>query len=185
MIINCTAFLIYGIQLQNYYMCMSNLPGLVLGSFYYSTCVVALAQSKSESVLHRLKMMELFLIGGVAYFGIAGIYVGIILDQSDKSLGEAVFAVTGNILALVYYASPLTTIVEVVNKEDSSSLYAPTICANFLNAMLWTIYGYFGLRDPFVYAPNIIGATLAGFQLLLTLIYGRPNNVSKQLFEKN
>jgi hypothetical protein len=162
------------------FICISNLPGLVLGTFYYISSVSLLANGRNDADANSLRTIEIMLVFGVAYYGAAGMYVGLFLSESDKSFGESVFALSGNVLSMVYYAAPLSTIQEVISNEDSSSLYAPMLVANLANSLMWTIYGFYGIDDVFVYIPNAIGAALASLQLSLTLVYPNKANILRQ-----
>ena len=45
-------------------------------------------------------------------------------------------------LALVaYYTAPLSTLIKVVRRKDSSSLHAPLCIMNFVNMCMWLSYG--------------------------------------------
>ena len=170
----------YGIMLRNMFICVSNLPGLVLGTFYYISSVSILAKGRTDADAGSLSTLEKMLVLGVAYYGVAGVYVGLFLEDSDSSVGESIFALSGNVLSMVYYAAPLSTIQEVISNEDSSSLYAPMLVANLANSLLWTIYGFYGIDDVFVYVPNAIGAVLASLQLSLTIAYPNKANILRQ-----
>jgi solute carrier family 50 protein (sugar transporter) len=54
--------------------------------------------------------------------------------------------VAGNLLALIYYASPLSTMAEVVRTRNSASILLPMTIMNVANAGLWTTYGVVGAK---------------------------------------
>lgn len=81
------------------------------------------------------------------------------------------------ILILVFYfLSPLSTLLEVLRKRDSSSLVLELGVMNTLNGLLWATYGIVALRDPFVWAPNAFGAALGVVQVALKLIIPSKEN---------
>jgi hypothetical protein len=43
---------------------------------------------------------------------------------------------------------------------------------------MWTFYGFFGIMQPAIWAPNMIGAVLSVFQLVLIALYGSKNNIT-------
>lgn len=46
-----------------------------------------------------------------------------------------------NSITIGYYASPLSTALQVVRTRNSATIYLPTIICNFVNASLWLGYG--------------------------------------------
>jgi solute carrier family 50 protein (sugar transporter) len=177
---NCIAWMIYGIQLGDYYIFTANVFGLVVGVFYSITALELMSQSRSESDLNNILWLEMLLVGGVLFYGIMGLIVGLALDSSQKEAGEMIFASSGNFFALFYYAAPLTTIAEVFRTRDSSSLYPPMLLANTCNSSMWFVYGLFGIYDPFVYVPNGIGASLSIFQLFLAVTFKRKEKEEEE-----
>jgi uncharacterized protein with PQ loop repeat len=81
------------------------------------------------------------------------------------------------ILILVFYfLAPLSTLWQVIRQRDSSSLVLPLSVMVIINGSLWSTYGIVALNDPFVWAPNVFGATLGVVQVFLKLtIPSNPN----------
>jgi uncharacterized protein with PQ loop repeat len=81
------------------------------------------------------------------------------------------------ILILVFYfLAPLSTLWQVIRQRDSSSLVLPLSVMVIINGSLWSTYGIVALNDPFVWAPNVFGATLGVVQVFLKLtIPSHPN----------
>lgn len=47
----------------------------------------------------------------------------------------------GNVVSLMYYAAPLSSMAEVIRTRNSASILLPMTAMNTLNAALWTTYG--------------------------------------------
>jgi uncharacterized protein with PQ loop repeat len=75
------------------------------------------------------------------------------------------------ISSLVFYASPLINMVEIVKTKDSSSLYVPAIIINGVNCTLWFFYGLIGINAVIVWLPNFIGLVLVAIELAMCCIY--------------
>lgn len=62
-------------------------------------------------------------------------------------------------ILVVFYAAPLSALMKVIKSRDASLFNTPLLIASFINACLWTYYGYFGLQNPDVYiwGPNSVG----------------------------
>ena len=72
---------------------------------------------------------------------------------------------------LLLFASPLSTIAEVLKTRDASSILAPLTLSQVANCALWTAYGIFAARDIFVWVPNGTGLVLGLIQLALKLLF--------------
>ena len=80
-------------------------------------------------------------------------------------------------ILLIYYATPLSTVFEVVRSRNSASLSLPLCAMNVANGGLWLVYGI-AIRDLFIAVPNGIGALLGC--LLLALICAFPRKSAKR-----
>jgi solute carrier family 50 (sugar transporter) len=167
----------YSIIQKDYFIFFANAPGIVLGIYYAINSMMLIAiNNKGKDLPKEYRMLEASLVGGPLAYAIVAMIVGISLPSSQHNVGRIIVAICANCCTVMYYASPLTTMYTVVTTKDSSSLYPPMLLANLANSSMWLIYGLFALNDPFVYAPNGIGATLSGLQLTLSAIY--PKKIS-------
>ena len=67
---------------------------------------------------------------------------------------------------MIYYAAPLSTVVEVLRRRDARSLHWPSCTMNFVNGLCWTAYGW-AIKDYFILGPNAAGMVMAAFQIAL------------------
>ena len=74
---------------------------------------------------------------------------------------------------VMFYVAPLTTLAQVVRTRDSSSLHPPLCVMNLINGTTWGSYGYFAISDPYLAAPNGIGALLGIVQCMLCVCLPR------------
>ena len=138
-VVNCIAWVMYACQKRDFFIFFANGSGLVLGFFY---CLSIFPHLNAGTIAEkRLKMrLEVMVIGGVAFWAVIAMIVFIILDPTqtnDVAIGQTVVSSFAVITTLSYYASPLTTMAEVIKIKDSSSLYAPMILMNLATAFLW------------------------------------------------
>jgi hypothetical protein len=84
-------------------------------------------------------MMERIIVGGLGYWCLVGSVVGIAFSLTNVPLtiGEGIVGYSSLVCSLAYYASPLTTMRQVIASKDSSTLYVPTIAANMTNTFMW------------------------------------------------
>ncbi|KAJ2844237.1 hypothetical protein IWW36_005261 [Coemansia brasiliensis] len=75
-------------------------------------------------------------------------------------------------MTLVFLASPLSQLGEVVRSRDASVLLPSVAGLAFANNVLWAVYGHLH-EDPFMFFPNAVGSLLCFLQLVLIAHYGR------------
>jgi solute carrier family 50 protein (sugar transporter) len=162
--------MMYAVLLKDYYIFISNFPGLVVGMYYSITALVLLSGGKTSSDVLRYNIIEGMIVVGLLYFALISLLVGLYLDETQQSLRESIVASTGVACAVMYYVAPCSTIYQVVATRNASTIHAPMMIANAANSFLWLVYGV-SIQDPFVYAPNVIGFGLSALQLLLALLF--------------
>jgi len=99
---------------------------------------------------------------------VAGHFSTLVLKTTEQR--RVLFGYVANGLLLLYYASPLTTMSQVIKEKSSASLNWPVSMMNVLNGTLWLFYGL-AIKDLFISIPNTIGAVLGLLQLSLVAIY--------------
>ena len=68
------------------------------------------------------------------------------------------------------FASPLSTVSEVIRTQSAASIYAPLTFAQVANCGTWTMYGL-GIGDSWVWGPNTAGLLLGIAQLGLKIVF--------------
>lgn len=92
-----------------------------------------------------------------------------------ESNSEAALRVIGLIcccVGVLFFASPLTVLAQVIRTKNTESLPFPIIIASFFVSLQWFVYGML-IEDSFIQVPNLLGCILSSVQLLLYAIY--PN----------
>lgn len=169
-VFNNLAWLLYAILTKDYYLFFTAAVGFNLGVFYTVSSLTLLSKSKSLSDSDIYFRLEALLMSGSIFFCCMGMYVGITLTEFEMELAKSIVAYVGVTLCTAYYASPCTVIAHILKTKNSSTLYAPMVCANLANSILWLLYGL-SLGDVFVYGPNVFGISLSVLQLFLICVY--------------
>ena len=78
-------------------------------------------------------------------------------------------------ICILLFSSPLSTIKKVLAQRSSESIYAPATAAQCANCALWTTYGWFAVKDVFVWGPNLTGLLLGLAQLALKIAFPSTN----------
>lgn len=165
--LNCAGFTGYAIIRKDFYIFLANVPGLMLAMFYTLSAISVLSQVDTSRNRIMLGTIKSAVILGLLFWSVVGMIAGLVTRADAAIFVGSISA----FFAIVYYAAPLSTAVQVVTNQDASSLYTPMIMVNLLNALMWIFYGSLGINQAQVWVPNAIGAVLAIAQLSLIGIY--------------
>lgn len=105
----------------------------------------------------------------IGSFGILAFASACALAGNYKLLGSI-----GCILAIILMGSPLATLKTVLTEKSTASLPFLTSFTGWCNALAWSSYGLLVAHDAMIYGPNLVGLTLASFQLFLFVLFGFP-----------
>jgi solute carrier family 50 protein (sugar transporter) len=154
----------YSIMLQNYFLFFANCPGMIMGFFFSLSSVKLLARAPITEANERfLLIFETILVCSVIMWAIVILFTALV--YKDTATGTNLVGGLAAATAIMYFAIPLSSLYQIFQTKDASSLYIPTISANFTNCVLFFFYGVIALNDPNVYVPNALGATLACTQI--------------------
>ena len=164
---NCVGWMGYSLLIHDYFLFFGNAPASMVGMYF---TLVGYGLSAPESETRR--QMERLVMGLMSATLCVVFYLGLVAVDTGTSAADkqTVMGLFCNFVLLVYYAVPLTTIREVLETRDSRSLFAPMAAANTANGLAWFCYGI-ALKDPYLMAPNGVGAGLGLVQLVLIRTY--------------
>ena len=162
---NCASWIAYSLYIDDYFLFFANAPGMLVG-VYFTMVGYGLSPygGKTRDAIER------WTVGLVGALLALTLYVGLVAKKESDEHKQTTIGLFCNAVLLVYYASPLTTVKEVLEKRDASSLYFPISCANFVNGASWATYGL-ALNDWLLFAPNAMGAALGALQMALIRAY--------------
>eukprot|EP00242_Pyramimonas_sp_CCMP2087_P014741 CAMPEP_0198203894 /NCGR_PEP_ID=MMETSP1445-20131203/7228_1 /TAXON_ID=36898 /ORGANISM="Pyramimonas sp., Strain CCMP2087" /LENGTH=280 /DNA_ID=CAMNT_0043875479 /DNA_START=102 /DNA_END=944 /DNA_ORIENTATION=+ len=169
--VNCINWLLYAFVTRDPFLFFANAPGLMMGLFFtISSLPLAdpATRLRIELLLYILLGADL-LVSGVAF-----------VVNDDKDTRQLILGLFGNLVLLVYYAAPLSSLWEVVQKRNSASLYWPMALANCANGFCWTVYGIVR-NDWFLIIPNSIGSILGLVQLVFRLLFTAESDEDDRL----
>lgn len=160
---NCCGWLVYAVELRDWYVFASNLPGLLIGLWYVMQCLPLIPDRGERAKLEWATILSI------------GVWVTVgevrALAFADVEDAGAVFAWMTICGLLLFYASPLATLSQVVRTRDSSSILAPLAMLSVVNGTCWAAYGTFAAKNFFIAAPNAAGVVLACVQLGMRALY--------------
>lgn len=116
----------------------------------------------------RLRTMQATVIGGAT--ASLFLWAGLGLSNVRPDAVRWALGIFATSIGIIFTASPLSTIGEVLAKKDSSTILAPLVLAQLINSGVWAIYGV-AIRDLFVWGPNTLGLSLVIVQLVLKVLY--------------
>ncbi|KAJ2882185.1 hypothetical protein H4R27_003610 [Coemansia aciculifera] len=103
---------------------------------------------------------------------VSGLLMIAYVDHSSDPRAEYAFSLVCCLMSLIFLASPLSQIGNVIRLQDASVLLPSVALLAFFNNVLWSVYGHIH-NDAFMLFPNAIGAALCALQLGLIAYYGR------------
>jgi solute carrier family 50 protein (sugar transporter) len=168
MLVNGPIWMIYSFHLKNQFVFSANVASIPLASYYL---IMSISLEKDISIIKR--SANVLIVGQTLVFLSAGFSFISMTNESGKILIGAV----ATILVLLFIASPLTSLYQVISSKSSESIDQSLAIAQLVNAIIWLIYGIC-INDPIVYAPNLIGIAVAIAQLILKAIYPEPTPMS-------
>ena len=166
MIMNCFAWIFYGLYSKDNFVISCNIFGYLLGTYY--TLVSYGLANEGESNFRRSAQITIL---PLSTYVLVGSWVAFQF-VSDQSTSKTILGVITVTLLVAFYVSPLSEMYQVIKKRDSSTIDPLLACACFLNGSLWTIYALF-IADPFIWIPNGLGVILSAAQIVLRLVYRR------------
>lgn len=161
-------------MLPNIFVFVANVIGLLLALYYTMSAITLLAHADNLDATRKAVIIKGGIVFGILFWATLGLVCAEVF-QFEKDQHELFRSTIGwicAIFAVVYYASPMSTMLEVLATKNASSLHVPMIGMNFVNALLWTLYGYYGINRAPIWLPNFIGAILALLQFVVAGAYG-------------
>ena len=154
----------YGILNAEMKIWSPNLFGLFMGLFYCSNYKKYVPKNASN--------LPGTLSQHIRYGGLLIMLTLLLATGLKKSVASPVIGKMGVIVCIVLFASPLSTLRDVIASKSAKSIPLPFTLVCMLNCFLWSVMGIFELKDFNVYFPNVLGLLSAIAQFMLKLTYG-------------
>lgn len=158
----CISWVIYAVITRDVWVFFS-LVVTLFTSLELNLTIYQYINSEYEKKLFSL----IFLIFPAVFYGYIYWYVFLCQNINDARFSIGILC---SILQVLYYASPLASIKEVIINRSSESMYFPMVATNVVNSILWLAYSFL-IKDPFQFVPNSISVFISIIQLILFLVY--------------
>jgi len=162
-VLSTLAWLQYGLAIADPFVVASNIPGLTAAIAGF---VLLLPLMKGTS---SLKLVQTSFVTGCA--ATLALWTWLVFSGMTAAARASALGLWASAFFIVLCSSPLTSMRKVIQTKDASSIYAPMTAAQCANCLLWTVYGYFGVGNIFVWGPNFTGLLLSFAQLGLKVLY--------------
>mmetsp|Transcript_741 Transcript_741/g.2420 ORF Transcript_741/g.2420 Transcript_741/m.2420 type:complete len:246 (+) Transcript_741:129-866(+) len=175
MLANNICWCSYGSMIRDKFQWWANGPGMVMTSYYVVTTLnLAPLGSKQR---FNLEMTFMTLASVVA----SGIYMSSIVSE-DTDEGRLIVAWLTQIINVLMYAAPLSTISTVLKNKSANSIDPRLAVMSFVNTSMWLLYGLTS-TDIYVWLPASLGSTFAAAQLALIALFWRRDHHDKSSAE--
>jgi solute carrier family 50 protein (sugar transporter) len=165
MFINCLFWVTYGVLSDNFTLVFVNFVGFVFACYY--NWLYFKFTSNRESFLTKCSITLLIYILALGYV------MFLVNDHWDVLIHLGFMAACSSIIMI---GSPLSSLKEVIEKKDASSIPLPICVASSCCALVWMLYGV-SMGDRSIIVPNLIGSILGAMQLGLKAIYQKKRTV--------
>ena len=177
---NCIGWMMYGSVIKDYWVFVSNFPGLLVS--VYALMIALTLNARNEK---KRKELEKMVLVSCAFLSVMGFVLGVVMHGDEKE-GKKRFAsgIFCNVVLAIYYASPLSEMRQIIMERDASSLYWPMSVAITVNGFSWAAYG-FALKDWFLVSPNMFGGVLGVVQLTFLATFGKNTKKKKMMMSSS
>lgn len=163
MILNCIGWCVYSRGMPSparYFEYFTNWAGIVAGLLVLGA-TFHLATPKS-----RKSIIFVFIFTIALYLPLDFLLESCINQQTNQQI----LGYLAVIFQLLFFASPLNQIYQIVKTKIADVLYFPLALTGMICTGLWGLYGIF-IADSAVATPNILSCLLGVLQILLIFIY--------------
>ncbi|CAI7992076.1 Sugar transporter SWEET1 [Geodia barretti] len=167
--LNCSLWMTYGVLKPDSPITFINMAGLFLQLFY-----IAVYHTYVEM---KFKIQRDFTIVLVTVLSISTYYTYLVSDH-ERVMNQ--MGVVCNIFTIIFFASPLINMAEVVRSKSTETMSFPLTVMSVSTTLSWVLYGLL-VADVYVIFPNTVGVFLACIQLALFVMY---RDHSKKLVAK-
>ena len=172
---NCIAWIGYSYFKGDWFVFCANQPGFLMGMFYSLTAVGLAPRKTKDQLITIFQLLSLVLPS-------CGVVLSVALGDSVSHKKKTfIWGLLCNLILVIYYSAPLSTLVHVVKTKSAASLHWPSCLMNFCNSTCWIAYGA-AIQDYFILSPNAAGMVLSLIQLCLILVYKGKGEDNKTFF---
>ncbi|KXS09968.1 hypothetical protein M427DRAFT_201379 [Gonapodya prolifera JEL478] len=165
--VNCLGWALYSFLVRDWFVFAANFLGALLG-LYYSFQLVGVGPMGMSALIRR-QMLGVLMCGTfVMLLGFSMVNILVLPQETAKNVAGIIC----DVVTILWYISPLSTIVSVLRTRDASSFSLPFSLTCTVNALLWLVYGLFTF-SPFIWVPNSIGSLIGILQIVLSAMFGR------------
>jgi hypothetical protein len=166
MLANSLLSLYYGTLVMDKVILLTNACNI----FIVSWCILFFIRYHSnQSELH---ITFIIVFGALSAF----IFMIEMIRKNDQLLAEQVCAMSGIVICMIMFASPLSLLQTIMNKKDSTGLNPSLAWMSLFCALSWGLYGFM-IGNYFVVAPNAFGVLVALCQVILLRLYPASSNI--------
>jgi solute carrier family 50 protein (sugar transporter) len=164
MVASTQAWMCYALAVPNGFIVASNLPGAI-AAMYFVTTTLPLMPREPHAKRHQVQAV---LVGATT--AMLTLWTVLVFKAVSHETIVFVLGAYGSAICVLLFASPLSTVADVISTRNAASIYAPLTGAQCTNCLMWTVYGL-AIGDVWVYGPNGTGLVLGLLQLVLKIVY--------------
>jgi solute carrier family 50 protein (sugar transporter) len=164
-ILNCEFWTIYGAKKDAWPLIVCNVIGIVTNHIYLTIFFKYLNVELMRKIFFIVLLYSSFAVSFALLFFLVP--------------DPEIYGVIAMLMNICMFVSPLQNLNKVITLQDNTYIPLPISVTLIFNCTVWTLYGFFKDKDLYVMIPNMLGLALAILQVVLWVIYRKPNSYTK------
>ncbi|KAL7434579.1 hypothetical protein ACHAXH_009203 [Discostella pseudostelligera] len=170
MITNSSLWLMYGLLENLMGVARCSVVGVTMGAYYIFVFVQHCSADASNLPGTVLQHVQ----GAGAI-----ILINLCLAVSGVRHASEIIGKEGVIICIILFASPLSTMRNVIATKSADSIPLPFTLACLVNCTAWFVAGYWNMKDFNIYFPNMLGIVSAAAQVVLKCMFRKQARDAK------
>ncbi|KAM9976066.1 hypothetical protein ACTFIR_009907 [Dictyostelium discoideum] len=172
---NSLCWVVYGAVSKQ----MSILPVNVIGLFITSYFIFIFISATSD--LNKRRFLSAIYYGYLGGLTIYHLLIVLYVESIDTQ--NSIFGITSNVAVLIFYGSPVLSLVSNSSNSSNSSSSGSSCCYSLVSCfagLTWTLYGIV-INNKFIFVPNAAGALLSAISLVVYFLVGYLNTLNYRM----
>ena len=119
MVLSTNAWMCYGLSVPNHFIVLSNLPGSIAAIGFVSITLPLIPRAQSTE---RAQVQLVLVLGATVMMTL---WCGIVFGKASHETRNFALGLYGSAICILLFASPLSTMSEVISTRNSVSIYVP------------------------------------------------------------
>ena len=158
----CIAWICYSIVISAPLIGWINMVGMAVALFYVLSALRNVKNEK-EQLYADLQLVVALLVP-------ACVFIIVEYWVADADMQIQIMGICATVLNIIFYSSPMSTIISIIRERDASSISIPLAITVFFNSACWGLYGI-GINSLYLLIASAVGFGMAIVQLIVVVYF--------------